>query len=223
MPGAPVPARGVRADWATPPRGARAEGLSRGRHGQPHAAPRIRPARLAGQRRGAARRASNCWVGAEAGLVDRERLYPRGRRRARPRGQPQVRPEARLPRADDALGRRARPADADRRRFQRRPARMRRLRPQGAAQGRQPHPDRGRDAAAARRRARLGRSRPPAHPRAERNYSWWSYRSFWREKDQGRRLDHMWASPELARQATGAPRRRGDPAVGAALATTCRW
>ena len=33
-----------------------------------------------------------------------------------------------------------------------------------------------------------------------RNYSWWSYRSFWREKDQGRRLDHMWASPELAAQ-----------------------
>ena len=31
-----------------------------------------------------------------------------------------------------------------------------------------------------------------------RNYSWWSYRAFWRDKDQGRRLDHMWASPELA-------------------------
>ena len=37
-------------------------------------------------------------------------------------------------------------------------------------------------------------------PRRDRNYSWWSYRSYWREKDQGRRLDHMWASPQLAAQ-----------------------
>jgi len=36
----------------------------------------------------------------------------------------------------------------------------------------------------------------------ERYYSWWSYRSpDWRRNDRGRRLDHMWASPELARQA----------------------
>ena len=40
-------------------------------------------------------------------------------------------------------------------------------------------------------------------PPPGRNYSWWSYRSWWRQKDQGRRLDHAWASPELARQATG--------------------
>ena len=39
-------------------------------------------------------------------------------------------------------------------------------------------------------------------PAPERNYSWWSYRSYWRQKDQGRRLDHMWASPDLAAQAT---------------------
>jgi exodeoxyribonuclease III len=41
------------------------------------------------------------------------------------------------------------------------------------------------------------------HIRApERYYSWWSYRSKdWRNGDRGRRLDHMWASPELARQA----------------------
>ncbi|MBV1917935.1 MAG: exodeoxyribonuclease III, partial [Sphingomonadaceae bacterium] len=39
-------------------------------------------------------------------------------------------------------------------------------------------------------------------PPPQRNYSWWSYRSYWREKDLGRRLDHMWASPELAKQAT---------------------
>ena len=44
----------------------------------------------------------------------------------------------------------------------------------------------------------LGRQFIPA---PERNYSWWSYRSYWRQKDQGRRLDHMWASPELAAQA----------------------
>ncbi|MFW1452481.1 endonuclease/exonuclease/phosphatase family protein, partial [Vibrio parahaemolyticus] len=44
----------------------------------------------------------------------------------------------------------------------------------------------------------LGGSGPQAHPAPERNYSWWSYRSFWRDKDQGRRLDHMWASPDLA-------------------------
>ncbi|WP_068073243.1 exodeoxyribonuclease III [Novosphingobium lentum] len=47
--------------------------------------------------------------------------------------------------------------------------------------------------------ADLGRQFIPA---PERNYSWWSYRAYWRGKDQGRRLDHMWASPDLARQAT---------------------
>jgi exodeoxyribonuclease-3 len=41
----------------------------------------------------------------------------------------------------------------------------------------------------------LGREFIPA---PERNYSWWSYRAYWRQKDQGRRLDHMWASPQLA-------------------------
>jgi len=44
----------------------------------------------------------------------------------------------------------------------------------------------------------LGRAHIPA---PERNYSWWSYRSWWRQKDQGRRLDHAWASPELAKHA----------------------
>lgn len=38
----------------------------------------------------------------------------------------------------------------------------------------------------------------------ERYYSWWSYRSpDWKKNDRGRRLDHMWASPDLARQASG--------------------
>ncbi len=34
-------------------------------------------------------------------------------------------------------------------------------------------------------------------PPPERNYSWWGYRAYWRGKDYGRRLDHMWASPDL--------------------------
>jgi exodeoxyribonuclease-3 len=41
----------------------------------------------------------------------------------------------------------------------------------------------------------LGRKHIPA---PERNYSWWSYRTYWQGKDRGRRLDHMWASPDLA-------------------------
>jgi len=36
-------------------------------------------------------------------------------------------------------------------------------------------------------------------PAPERCYTWWSYRSpDWTRNDRGRRLDHMWASPELA-------------------------
>ncbi len=36
-------------------------------------------------------------------------------------------------------------------------------------------------------------------PAPERCYTWWSYRSTdWTKNDRGRRLDHMWASPELA-------------------------
>lgn len=46
----------------------------------------------------------------------------------------------------------------------------------------------------------LGRKHIPA---PERNWTWWSYRTFWQEKDRGRRLDHMWASPQLAAQSTG--------------------
>lgn len=39
-------------------------------------------------------------------------------------------------------------------------------------------------------------------PAPQRYYSWWSYRAKdWRAGDRGRRLDHMWASPELAAQA----------------------
>ena len=40
------------------------------------------------------------------------------------------------------------------------------------------------------------------HDPAQKLYTWWSYRSKdWKVNDRGRRLDHMWASPELAREA----------------------
>lgn len=46
----------------------------------------------------------------------------------------------------------------------------------------------------------LGRS---LHPAPERLYTWWSYRARdWKASDRGRRLDHMWASPQLAGTAT---------------------
>ncbi len=41
-------------------------------------------------------------------------------------------------------------------------------------------------------------------PAPERCFTWWSYRSpDWTRNDRGRRLDHMWASPQLAGQLTG--------------------
>jgi exodeoxyribonuclease-3 len=46
----------------------------------------------------------------------------------------------------------------------------------------------------------LGRTFIPA---PDRCFTWWSYRAQdWAASDRGRRLDHMWASPGLARQAT---------------------
>jgi len=46
----------------------------------------------------------------------------------------------------------------------------------------------------------LGRRFMPAPARA---YTWWSYRAAdWSLSDRGRRLDHIWASPELAARAT---------------------
>lgn len=45
----------------------------------------------------------------------------------------------------------------------------------------------------------LGRQFVPA---PERLYTWWSYRALdWATSDRGRRLDHMWASPDVAKQA----------------------
>ena len=88
------------------------------------------------------------------------------------------------------------------RRLQHRAARMRRLEPQAAAQRRQPHADRGRGARPAAGEQRLGRSRPPfPSRRPQRLHTWWSYRSpDWTENDRGRRLDHMWATPDVAAQ-----------------------
>lgn len=40
-------------------------------------------------------------------------------------------------------------------------------------------------------------------PDPERYYSWWSYRAAdWAASNRGRRLDHMWASPQVAASAT---------------------
>ena len=40
-------------------------------------------------------------------------------------------------------------------------------------------------------------------PAPERLFTWWSYRAAdWRLSDRGRRLDHIWASPEVAAAAT---------------------
>ena len=47
----------------------------------------------------------------------------------------------------------------------------------------------------------LGRS---FHPAPGRLYTWWSYRSpDWTRNDRGRRLDHMWATADVAALATG--------------------
>ena len=35
-------------------------------------------------------------------------------------------------------------------------------------------------------------------PRTEKLYTWWSYRNRdWRASDRGRRLDHVWVTPDL--------------------------
>jgi exodeoxyribonuclease-3 len=41
------------------------------------------------------------------------------------------------------------------------------------------------------------------HPAPGRLHTWWSYRSpDWTKNDRGRRLDHMWATRDVAAQAT---------------------
>ncbi len=48
--------------------------------------------------------------------------------------------------------------------------------------------------------ADIGRQFVPA---PERLYTWWSYRAAdWTASDRGRRLDHIWTSPEIATRAT---------------------
>jgi exodeoxyribonuclease-3 len=40
-------------------------------------------------------------------------------------------------------------------------------------------------------------------PETEKIYTWWSYRAIdWRKSNRGRRLDHVWVSPALAKSAT---------------------
>ena len=42
------------------------------------------------------------------------------------------------------------------------------------------------------------------HPAPGRLHTWWSYRSpDWTKNDRGRRLDHMWATADVAKLATG--------------------
>ena len=42
------------------------------------------------------------------------------------------------------------------------------------------------------------------HPAPKRLHTWWSYRSpDWTKNDRGRRLDHMWATPDVAKLAVG--------------------
>ena len=42
-------------------------------------------------------------------------------------------------------------------------------------------------------------------PASERLYTWWSYRARdWRLSDRGRRLDHVWVSPDLEPHLMGA-------------------
>ena len=39
-------------------------------------------------------------------------------------------------------------------------------------------------------------------PETEKLYSWWSYRNQdWRKSNRGRRLDHMWVTPDLVDKA----------------------
>ena len=43
-----------------------------------------------------------------------------------------------------------------------------------------------------------------AFPEPQRLYTWWSYRnSDWRKSDRGRRLDHIWVTPDLAPKLKG--------------------
>ena len=46
-------------------------------------------------------------------------------------------------------------------------------------------------------------------PGPEKLFSWWSYRSpDWTKNDRGRRLDHIWVSPDLQKDLKAARIRR---------------
>ena len=146
---------------------------------------RIFAPRLAGQWRGTPCRCRA--AGRGQGHDSGECLRPGRRRRTESREKPEIRPEARLPRTDDALGRRDRPANDDRRRFQHRPARKRRMEPQAICS---------RLSATHRSRWKRLQRFMDAHSwidigrefirDPERYYSWWSYRAKdWRKGDRG--------------------------------------
>ena len=60
-------------------------------------------------------------------------------------------------------------------------------------------------------------------PADQKLYSWWSYRNRdWRASDRGRRLDHIWVTPDL-RPACEARRSCAMPAIGRRARTTCRY
>ena len=52
-------------------------------------------------------------------------------------------------------------------------------------------------------------------PEPAKLYTWWSYRSpDWATADKGRRLDHIWTSPQLADRVGRSPWREGSMAAG---------
>ena len=55
-------------------------------------------------------------------------------------------------------------------------------------------------------------------PPEQKLFTWWSYRSpDWTKNDRGRRLDHIWVTPDLAPEATAMSRAEGRPLLGAPL------
>ena len=121
-----------------------------------------------------------------------------------------------------AWGGRARPTAAPRDpggRPQRRPAGARRLEPQAAPLGSSA------TRRSRRRRSRRCASRPagptPARvltPEPEKIYTWWSYRApDWLKANKGRRLDHVWLSPDLMETCPRGRGAQGRARLGAPL------
>jgi exodeoxyribonuclease-3 len=134
--------------------------------------------------------------------VPRQCLHSGGRRRSRSRSQSQVRAEAGFPRTHDALVGRNRPTllvgdfniaplECDVYDHKALLKVVSHTPVEVEALGR---------LAAAHDWVDLGRKHIPA---PERNYSWWSYRSYWRAKDQRDGGSTTWASPEVAARSQG--------------------